>query len=138
MPDLVITFQGREIENTWKMRVFDYAGHNGWGFSFNVTPHGLVILENSAQSENYRLCEQGVKNGTFEDKGIKEYHNRYYRHSEGLCPCGETIVLDGGGTGLGNSCECGRCYNMDGNLVKWVDEAGFEAEGGSSVAGERW
>jgi hypothetical protein len=138
MPDLVITFLGRRIENTWRQRVFDKAGHTGWGYSFDVSPDGLVILKNSAQSESYRICEQGVKDGTMVDKGIKEYHNSYYQHSEGLCPCGETVVLDGGGTGLGNSCECGRMYNMSGDLVKWIDEAGFEAEGGYSVAGERW
>ena len=139
MSDSILTTPSHHIDLRWKTRDFDYTGHTGWGYSFDVTPDGHPILDNSAKQHSYAVATLAVAAGTMVDRGNVEHEILgKFVPARGKCACGEEVILDGGHHGLGNACECGRLYDMGGNIVNYIDEAGFNAAGGSALCDERW
>ena len=139
MSDSIITVPSHHKDVRWTTREFDYTGHVGWGYSYDVTPEGEPKLTNEAQRRGYIACLADVKAGTMVDRGNVQHEVlSVFVPARGMCSCGAEIILDGGGTGLGNACECGLMYNMSGERVNYITEAGFEETGGSSICGESW
>ena len=138
MSDSIITVPSHHRDIRVVTRDFDYTGHHGWGYSFDATPEGEVLLKNEAQRRGYIACLADVKAGTMLDRGNVVYEDTVWVPAKGKCFCGDTIILDGGHGGLGNQCSCGKMYNMSGQEVSYITRAGFEAAGGSALCGESW
>jgi len=139
MSDSIITIPSYHKDIVWVERSFHYTGHPGWGYCFDVKDDGSPRLENEAQKASFADALAQTAAGTMVDEGnIERLVRSKFFPAEGKCECGEVITLDGGPHGLGNTCECGRCYDMGGHSVLYVDRAGYEANGGWYAAGEDW
>lgn len=62
------------------------------------------------------------------DRGVQEYRHSYTQPAVGECACGEHVDLGH----FTNTCECGRDYNMSGQLLaprsQWGEETGESVE----------
>lgn len=105
--------------------VFDYEGENGWGFSFDCDRRGRVKSLRPAGEKNYQACLTGTVDGRpVVARGIESRSHSYAEPAEGRCCCGRVVVLDS----FTNECDCGRDYNMSGQLLapraQWGEETG--------------
>lgn len=101
--------QRERIESTIYRRFFECRDSRG-GFAFECDKDGKLL----SPHENYDLCMTGVIDGEIMiDRGIESRNHHDYEPSVGLCDCGKEVYLHG----FTNTCECGRDYNMSGQLL---------------------
>lgn len=104
---------------------FDYEGENGSGFSFPCDKRGRVKQLRPAGAKNYEACLTGAVNGRgVVARGITSQSHSYAEPAKGRCCCGRVVELDS----FTNECDCGRDYNMSGQLLapraQWGEETG--------------
>lgn len=134
---------------------FDFIGSDGCGATFDCDEKGNVDMSKLAPAglSNYMECITGTVSrmvgqryqvddsagngvtyrailGTGELKTYKAEREVVKRvrvdttPAHGVCPCGSTVYL----TGFTNTCDCGRDYNMSGQLLaprsQWGEETG--------------
>jgi len=132
-----------------------HASLPGCGYEFDCDEHGNIDIGKlkPAALANYHDCLKGkqirlinakyelgnnheyqrvANTGTYVECPIKDMgiRTQTYSHShpaEGECECGETVILDR----FTNACDCGRDYNMSGQLLAdrscWGEECGETA-----------
>jgi hypothetical protein len=138
-------------------RTFSYVGIpelQGAGYSFpchaDGTPEGNLSSHAGIAGKNYRMCLTGQETKlvgvhyhdwdgqypimctgrwetlTIVDNGVEKREHHYTSPAIGECACGEEVSL----SGFTNTCECGRDYNMSGQLLadrsQWGEET-FES-----------
>ena len=95
----------------------------GTGYSFRCDEEGNLIDDENWSERRGRiyalLCNKGYKFPV-----IREYRWNRLLPRIGKCVCGEEVCL----TGYPNDCECGRDYDIQGNLLaprsQWGEETG--------------
>lgn len=106
--------------------VFDYEGSaSGSGFSFPCDKRGQPEPMRPAGEKNYQACLTGAVNGRrVVARGIESRTHSYPECAKGRCACGRVVELDS----FTNECDCGRDYNMSGQLLapreQWGEETG--------------
>ena len=104
---------------------FWFSDHIGtWGYCFTCDKEGTLAPFNCPEAEqNYKSCLTGEVNGHKVMPGeIVERSWRRHVPAEGVCPCGERIIL----SGFTNTCECGRDYNSSGQVLAPREQWGAE------------
>ena len=94
----------------------------GWGFGFPCDENWEPILNNEASAENYRKCLTG-------EHKVTPFKRTSWEQSCQVpavlkCYCGREVFLDS----FTCPCDCGRDYNMSGQLLaprsQWGEETG--------------
>ncbi len=106
-------------------RRFDRRNSPGSGFSFDCDAEGRVDVHSLTADGymNYRKCVDGIHDVI--DRGVERYEYTVFHAAEGMCPCGEEIILDC----FTNPCpRCYTDYNMSGQRLDprhlWGEETG--------------
>lgn len=137
------------VETVTYERVFDHEDEPGRGAAFPCDKDGYVDVNalHPCARANYEECLSGSRRvlqgaqydrnhepvpGTGHyvtvkmiDRGVREWRRSRIEPAVGQCACGARVYLDG----FTNSChECGRDYNMSGQLLaprsQWGEETG--------------
>lgn len=91
------------------------------GFVFPCNEKGeLEPGLNPAAIENYNNCINGVYD--VEDLGIRKHIYRWTEPAAIKCVCGEEVELHN----FTNTCDCGRDYNMSGQLLADRSQWGWD------------
>ena len=104
---------------------FQYTGATTLhGFGFPASESGEIDLESMrpAALANYFKCLK--KEIAVDEPELKKFERHYHEPAVGKCQCGCEVVLDR----FTNTCDCGRDYNMSGQLLadrsQWGEETG--------------
>lgn len=102
---------------------FPFNGKEESGYSFPCDSDGVVTSSlNPTARENLRKCLDGTYDVAKPTLEKREWRNRHPRI--GRCECGAGVALQN----FTNPCECGRDYNMGGQLLAprecWGEETG--------------
>jgi len=113
------------VETEYHIHDFRYVDDDSAGYCFDVDTAGKLLTNDYVPLANYQQCLTGIINGRkTEDWGVKTYTSCYAEPAVGLCDCGKEVTL----YGFTNTCECGRDYNMSGQLLaprcQWGEETG--------------
>ena len=105
---------------------YSYPG-TGAGYGFDCDSEGNVLEEalSPAAMENLTYCRRAVLTGELICDGVKDY-TRTVRLSRVIqCDCRREVELDDAWL---NTCECGRDYSGNGDLLaprsQWGEETG--------------
>lgn len=122
--------EGKRQVTVERFRVFDYKDEPGGGYMFPCNVRGSVSASKliPIALRNYYACRHDFICGRkVEDKGIKAISNVDYQPTVIECDCGAHVELRTNS----NQCECGRWYNMSGQLLVhprfWGEETGETA-----------
>lgn len=83
----------------------------GWGYGFPCDADGNLLSLNPAAANNYDYAIAHPE--LFEATGVREHVWSYTQPAIGKCSCGHRVELDA----FTNTCDCGRDYNMSGQLL---------------------
>lgn len=152
-----IVSKRRHVEAKRYSYSYEYADMPGAGYGFDCDAHGNID-ETKVAAESLAVCRAGQVEVTRDqqwkinpdrndvdmpyvpvygsgrrvvvkliDMGVQEYDASYTEAAIGECACGEEVHLDR----FTNSCDCGRDYNMSGQLLadrsQWGEETGESA-----------
>lgn len=104
---------------------YNYEGHKGWGFTFEVDAHGNPLNLYPEGKANWDKCQTGTVDGRkVIDMGIRREEWEERHPAIGRCDCGQTHDMGRGDI----YCDCGRIYNSGGQELcdpsMWGEETG--------------
>ena len=104
---------------------YNYEGHEGWGFTFEVDANDNPIDLAPEGRINWDKCHEGKADGRkVIDMGIRRNEREERHPAIGRCDCGRTHAM-----GCGDIyCPCGKIYNSGGQELcdpsLWGEETG--------------
>jgi hypothetical protein len=102
---------------------FERIGDPGSGYGFDCDAAGVPTFANPSQRDNYNRVKD---HPAYRCLGVRVEEWTYAIPAVGRCGCGcgRQVTLDG----FTNACDCGRDYNMNGQLLaprdQWGEETG--------------
>lgn len=103
----------------------EYLRDKTSGYSFPCDETGKVLNLTEEAEKNYRQCLTGKDyNGGALTASLRTHLSNWVEEAHGVCDCGRDVLL----IGFTNTCECGKDYNRDGQLLadrsQWGEETG--------------
>ena len=107
--------KGEYVTNVWYELAFDDGRNNG--FAFPCDENGNVMLEDRPYArKNYEECLKHPERFVRFNK-VTEHRQTYREPDEGICSCGNTVVLANQYMGACQCEKCGRWYNLFGQSL---------------------
>ena len=110
-----------------KIEFTDASG--SYGYSFDATPDGKVILENDDQRENYKYAIEHPEEFTEQYDEFVVRRRTYIEPAHGICKCGNSVVLENRYQGACPCDKCGQWYNLYGQELidpeYWNEEENY-------------
>lgn len=110
------------VEVTYQQLFFEDAKRPGAGYSFDCDANGVPTPE-AATKSSYKALVGGQTVG-FKAPEVLTHHYSYSEPGAIRCACRREVELHG----FTNACDCGRDYNMSGDLLaprsQWGEETG--------------
>lgn len=116
----------RHYDVTYYLRIFDFKGEVGWGYSFACDKDGNHLDRPDNLDKFNQACAGKVGDREVVDRGVKTYTQHCHDYAIGLCEhCNTKVELNS----FTNTCEhCGADYNMSGQRLAdrecWGEETG--------------
>ena len=120
-----IISERRTVEGVEYTLAFEWVDSPGAGFSFACDKDGNIDIESmpAPARGNYEMCLANP-GGKLRKCGVEAREWSYREPAVGLCECGRKVALEG----FTNPCDCGRDYNMSGQMLapreQWGEETG--------------
>ena len=104
-----------------------FTDDDGNGFSFNCDKEGNLLLDTLAPEAiaNYRYCCDHKEKFAVFNKVVK-YKTRYKVPAQGVCDCGEVVILEDEYMGACQCENCGKWYSLSGQELLPPDEWGWD------------
>jgi hypothetical protein len=121
----------RYVESVRHYYEFDSIATPGFGYAFDCTPGGVIVVATPTQAESLRIARAEVAAGRMREVGHGSYRSGYWEAASMRCDCGSNVYLD---DAMANECaDCGAFYN--GSAQRLADPRTWEPEDRYAVFG---